>query len=82
LTLSIVDYLDDTTFHCQICEDLKKDLLIIGIQGQLRNHHQIQDFFNDHAKFEFQDGLFYRDALLYFLMAFCDFKFSRLGMML
>ncbi len=28
---------------------------------------QVQDFFNDHVKFEFQDGLLYRDGLLYVL---------------
>jgi hypothetical protein len=32
---------NDTTLICEIHEDLKKDLLAIGIQGQLRNHHQI-----------------------------------------
>jgi hypothetical protein len=59
--------LDDTTFHCQICEEFKKDPFIIGIQGQLKNHNLVQDFFSDHVKFEFQDGLFYRDGLLYVL---------------
>jgi hypothetical protein len=57
--------LDDTTFFYQIREDLKKDLLAIGIQGQLKNHPQVQNFSNDHAKFEFQDGLLYHDGLLY-----------------
>jgi hypothetical protein len=52
----------DTTFFCQICEDLKKGPLVIGIQGQSRNHHQIHDFSNDHVKFEFQDDLFYHDG--------------------
>jgi hypothetical protein len=56
---------DDTTFFCQIHEILKNDLLFIDIQGQLRNHHQIQDFSSDHVKFEFQDGLFYHVGLLY-----------------
>ncbi len=32
---------DDTTFFCQIHEYLKKDPLAIGIQGQLKNHHQV-----------------------------------------
>jgi hypothetical protein len=32
---------DDTTFLCQIHEDLKKGLLTIGIQGQLSSHHQV-----------------------------------------
>jgi len=52
-------------FFSQIHENLKKHLLVIGIQGQLRNHHQVQDFFDDHFKFEFQDGLLYCDGLLY-----------------
>jgi hypothetical protein len=57
--------LNDTNFLCQIREYLKKDLLAIGIQGQLKNHHQVQDFYSDHVKFEFQNGLFYCDGLLY-----------------
>jgi hypothetical protein len=54
-----------TTFLCPIHEDLKKDLFTIDIQGQLRSHHQVQIFSNDHVKFELQDGLFYCDGLLY-----------------
>jgi hypothetical protein len=57
----------DTTFLCQICEDFKNEPLVIGIQGQLRNHHQVQDFSNDHGKFEFQDVLLYHDGFLYVL---------------
>jgi hypothetical protein len=38
------------------------------------SHHQIQDFSNDHAKFEFQDGLFYHDGLLYVLDDFMRFQ--------
>jgi hypothetical protein len=34
------------------------------------NCHQVQEFFSDHAKFEFQDGLYYRDGLLYVLDGF------------
>ncbi len=49
---------DDTTLICQIHEYLKKDPFAIGIQGQLRNHWQVQDFSSDHAKFKFQDGVF------------------------
>jgi hypothetical protein len=52
------------TFFHKICEDLEKDL-IVDIQSQLRNQHQIKDFFNDCAKFEFWDGLLYHDGLLY-----------------
>jgi hypothetical protein len=59
--LSII--IDDTTLLCQIHENLK-DPLVIGIQGQLTNH-QVQDFSNDHVKFEFQDGLLYHDGFLY-----------------
>jgi hypothetical protein len=59
--------LDDIILLCQICEDLKNDPLVIGIQGQLRSHHQVLNFSNDHVKFEIQDGLFYRDDLLYVL---------------
>jgi hypothetical protein len=59
--------LDDIIFLCQICEDLKNDPLAIGIQGQLRSHHQVLNFSSDHVKFEIQDGLFYRDDLLYVL---------------
>jgi hypothetical protein len=44
---------------------LKKNLLAIGIQGQLNSHHQVQEFSNDHVKFEFQDGLLYHDGILY-----------------
>jgi hypothetical protein len=54
--------LDDTTIFCQICEDLKKDLLAINIQSQLKDHDQVQDFFNDHAMFEFRHGLLYHDG--------------------
>ncbi len=49
---------------CQIRED-SKDLLVIGIQGQLKSHHQIWDFPNDHVKFKSQDGLLYCDGFLY-----------------
>jgi hypothetical protein len=38
------------------------------------NHHQVQDFFNDHAKFEFQDGLLYCDGLLYVPDGFVRFQ--------
>ncbi len=62
--LSVI--LEDITFFCHICEDLKDTLAII-IQGQLRGHQQVQDFFNDHVKFKFQDGLLYHDGLLYVL---------------
>ncbi len=53
------------TLLCQICENLKKDLVTISIQGQLRNHHQVQKNSTEHAKFEFQNGLLYFDGLLY-----------------
>jgi hypothetical protein len=43
---------------------LKKDPLAINIQSQLRSHHQIQDISNEHATFEFQDGLLHGDGLL------------------
>jgi hypothetical protein len=56
---------NDKTFLHQIQKDLEKDFFVVDIQNQLRNQHQIQDFFSDLAKFEFQDGLFYRDGLLY-----------------
>jgi hypothetical protein len=61
--LSIIP--NNTTFFYQIHEDLKNDLLAIGIQGQLKSHHQVQDFFSDHAKFEFQNGLLYYDNFFY-----------------
>jgi hypothetical protein len=51
------------TFFCEICEDLE-DLFVIGIQSQLRSHHQVQDFSSDHAKFKVQNGLLYCDGLL------------------
>jgi hypothetical protein len=54
------------TFFCEICEDLE-DLFVIGIQSQLRSHHQVQDFSSDHAKFKVQNGLLYCDGLLYVL---------------
>jgi hypothetical protein len=57
--------LNDKTLLCQICENLKKDLVTISIQGQLRNHHQVQKNSTEHAKFEFQNGLLYFDGLLY-----------------
>jgi hypothetical protein len=53
------------SLFCQVRENLKKKPLTIGIQGQLGSHHQVHDFSNDHVKFKFQDGLFYRDGLLY-----------------
>jgi len=37
------------------------------------SHHQVQDFFDDHVKFEFQDGLFYCDGLLYVIYGFMRF---------
>jgi hypothetical protein len=63
--LSVI--LNDTTFFCQICEDLKKDPLVIVIQSQFRSHHQIHEFFSDHAKFKFQDGLLYGDGFLHII---------------
>jgi hypothetical protein len=60
--------IDDTTLLHQICKKLEKDLFTIGIQGQLKNHYQVQDSFSEHVKFQFQDGLLYRDGLfVYFL---------------
>jgi hypothetical protein len=56
---------NDKTLICQICENLKKDLVTISIQGQLRNYHQVQKITIEHAKFEFQNGLLYFDGLLY-----------------
>jgi hypothetical protein len=53
--------LDDTTLLCQICEDLK-DPVAIGIQGQLKSHHQVWDFPSDHVEFEFQNGVLYCDG--------------------
>jgi hypothetical protein len=58
---------DDKTFFHQICEDLKKDHVIVDIQNQLRNQHQILNLSNNNAKFKFQDGLLYRDGLWYVL---------------
>jgi hypothetical protein len=55
----------DTTFFCQIREDLKKNPLVIVIQSQLKSHQQVHDFFTNHAKVKFQDGLFYGDNLLH-----------------
>jgi hypothetical protein len=55
---------DDNTFFCQIREDLK-DPFAIGIQGQLKSHHQVWDFPSDHVKFKFQNGVFYCDGFLY-----------------
>jgi penicillin V acylase-like amidase (Ntn superfamily) len=51
--------LDDTILLCQICENLKKNPLAVGIQGQFTSHHQVHDFSNDHVKIEFQNGLLY-----------------------
>ncbi len=62
--LSIIP--DDITFFCHIHEKLK-DIFVIIIQGQLRGHQQVHDFSSDHVKFKFQDGLVYRDGLLYVL---------------
>ncbi len=53
------------TFFCQICENLKNDVFVIGIQSQSKCHHQVQDFSNDHVKLEFLNGVFYHDGLLY-----------------
>jgi hypothetical protein len=52
---------NDISFFNQIREDLKNNPFAISIQGQLRSHHQIQDFSSDYAKFE----LLYCDGLLY-----------------
>jgi hypothetical protein len=40
-------------FFVKFINTLKKNLFVIGIQGQLRNHHQVQGFYNDDAKFKF-----------------------------
>jgi hypothetical protein len=53
---------------------LKENALAISIQGQLRNHHQVQDFFSDHVMFKFQDGLFYCDDILYVHDGFTSFQ--------
>jgi hypothetical protein len=55
---------NDTTLLCQIHEDLK-DPFIVGIQGQLKSHHQVQDFSSHHVKFKFQNGLLHHDGFLY-----------------
>jgi hypothetical protein len=68
---------NDTTLLCQIHEDLK-DLLIIGNQSQIKSHGQIQDFCSDHAKFEFQNGLLYRDGLLYVSNGLAQFQILQL----
>jgi hypothetical protein len=41
LLQSLLVILNDSTFLCQIYEILKKDLLAINLQGQLRSHHQV-----------------------------------------
>jgi hypothetical protein len=46
---------------------LKKDPFVIGIQSQLKIHHQVQKISSDHVKLEFQDCLFYHDGILYVL---------------
>jgi hypothetical protein len=52
-------------FFVKFMKIWKKNVLFINIQGQLKSHGHIQDFSNDHAKFEFGDGLLYRDGFLY-----------------
>jgi hypothetical protein len=61
---------NEKTIFYQICEDLKKNPLIVDIQNQLKNQHQIQDLFSDRAKFNFRDGLLYHDGLCMFLMPY------------
>ncbi len=65
---------NNKTFLCQIHEDLKNDPLAIGIQGQLKSHRQVQDSSNDHAKFEFQDGLLYYDGSFYVIDGLAQFQ--------
>jgi len=60
----LVTFDDKTLFH-QIHENLKKHPLVVDIQRQLKNQHQIQNFFSNCVKFEFWDGLLYRGGLLY-----------------
>jgi hypothetical protein len=59
--------LDDITFFHHIRENFENDTRVIIIQGQLRGHQQVHYFSSDHVKFKFQDGLLYRDGLLYVL---------------
>jgi hypothetical protein len=33
---------DEKTIICQVCEDLKNDLFVIGMKNQLKNKNQIQ----------------------------------------
>ncbi len=59
----------------------EKNPLIVDIQNQLRNQHQIQNLSCNHAKFKFRNGLLYLDGIFMFSMALFDFKFSKLCMM-
>jgi hypothetical protein len=49
-------------------------LLLLASKANLKNHQQVQDFFSDHAKFKFQDGLLYHDGLLYVLDGLTRFQ--------
>jgi hypothetical protein len=56
---------DDKTIICQVCEDLKNDLFVIGMKDQLKNQKSNLKSFKYHDKFKFQNGLLYHDGLLY-----------------
>ncbi len=56
---------DDKTIICQVCEDLKNDLFVIGMKDYLKNQKSNSKSFKYHDKFKFQNGLLYHDGLLY-----------------
>jgi hypothetical protein len=49
--------------HPLVHEDLEKNPFAINIKGQLNNWNHVQNLFNDHAKFEFWNGLLCCDGL-------------------
>jgi hypothetical protein len=61
---------------------LEKTPLVVDIQGNLMNQHQIQDFSSDCANSNFE--MVYNIMMVFcmFMMALLDFKFSKPNMML
>jgi hypothetical protein len=57
------------------------NLLTIGIQCQLKNHHQVHFFLVIMLSLIFEMVYFIMMVFCMFLMAFRNFKFFKLGMM-
>jgi hypothetical protein len=68
-------------FFVKFVKIWKKDPLVIVIQNQLRSHQQVHGFLVIMLCSSFKMVYFMVMVFCIFLMALCDFKFSRLSMM-